>query len=105
MTEQTAIVCRLDALDAAERERQSALRARLDSALERVEELPDGYLLRYRADASLFIAAAEWITLERRCCPFLRFGLEWHGQQPAPSLRLTGDAGVKEFLAAAVCSC
>jgi hypothetical protein len=41
---------------------------------------------------------AEWIALERRCCPFFRFQLDVEGETGPVWLRLTG-AGVKEFLA------
>src|SRR5262245_38186342 len=78
-TRPVALVCRLDALDAADRARHAALRAQLDAAVEAVDELPDGYALRCRADAAVFTSTAEWITLERRCCPFLDFALAWSG--------------------------
>jgi len=41
---------------------------------------------------------AEWITLERRCCPFLDLGLDWSASNRV-SLTLTGGPGVKTFLA------
>ena len=62
-------------------------------------ELPDGLALSFRGDAAAFVQLAEWISLERRCCPFLAFALEWK-QDDSVSVRLTGEPGVKEFIAA-----
>jgi hypothetical protein len=39
--------------------------------------LPDGYAVRFPSDPTLFVKVAEWITLERLCCSFLAFGLDW----------------------------
>lgn len=41
---------------------------------------------------------AEFITLERRCCPFLSFSLDSEREQGSYSIRITGRPGVKEFL-------
>ena len=43
---------------------------------------------------------AEWIGLERACCPFLRFALDVEPNIGAVWLRLTGTARVKEFIGA-----
>jgi len=61
-------------------------------------ERPDGYAVRVPSDPALFLQVAEWITLERRSCPFLSFGPDW-SESEAVWLRLTGGAAVKAFLA------
>ena len=76
--------CRLDALDTAEQRRYQALRTAMKAAVEDVTPLPDGYALRLRADAAVFRDVSEWITLERRWCPFLALGLEWTHQSFLP---------------------
>jgi hypothetical protein len=97
----STVVCRLDALGEAERLRQQALRSALHEAVTETQELPDGYALRLTADPALFLHVAEWVTLERRCCPFLSFALDWPAGGAA-WLRLTGGPDVKTFLAAEV---
>ena len=92
------LVCKLDALTPAERARSAALRRELQAAMVERAELGDGWAFRLRGGASL-PGVAEWIALERRCCPFFRFALEVDGESGPVWLRLTGD-GVKEFLAA-----
>jgi hypothetical protein len=94
------IACKLGALSAAERQREAALLRDLGTMTEKTSETADGYVLHLRADAADFMKVAEWITLERRCCPFLNFNLEWRAGNDAPALQLGGRKGVKDFLAA-----
>jgi hypothetical protein len=89
--------CRVDIFDDDERHRWQALRETMRAARTDVRELPDGYAVRFGAQPALFAQVAEWITLERRCCAFLDFGLDWSGAEGV-RLRLTGGPGVKEFL-------
>ena len=100
-SEQPSLVCRPDALSKDERARSKSLRDRLSAATDDTSELADGYAFRYPADPSLFRAAAEWIVLERRCCPFLAFELGWQpGDDGRPCLMIRGPEGTKAFLAA-----
>jgi hypothetical protein len=62
---------------------------------------PYGIALRFAADAAAFVQLAEWISLERRCCPFLEFALEWK-HADSVTVRLTGPPGAKEFMAAMI---
>ncbi len=103
MNEMTNVeyTCRVDVLDDAERLRWQTLRKAMHAAREEARELPDGYAVRFKSDPALFLQVAEWITLERRCCPFLAFGLDWP-QGEALRLRLTGEPGVKEYLTGAL---
>jgi hypothetical protein len=93
-----ALECRLDVFDGPETLRYQALRAAIKTAVEEIRELTDGYAARLRPDQALFRQVAEWITLERRCCPFLGLGLSW-SEDDAVWLSLTGGPGVKAFLA------
>ena len=64
-------------------------------------ELTDGYALKLDEHK---ISAAEingWITLEGKCCPFLRFALV-PGGGAIWWLHLTGGAGVEDFLKAEI---
>ena len=93
-----SLVCKLDALTPAERARSATLLGELRGAMVERAELGDGWAFRLRDGTSL-AGVAEWIALERRCCPFFRFQLDVDGDAGPVWLRLTG-AGVKEFLAA-----
>ncbi len=96
----TPLVCRVDALDPPERARQRTLVSEISGALAGVEELADGYAVRFPARPFLFLRLAEWIELERRCCPFLTIQLELRRQEREIRVSLTGASGVKDFLRA-----
>ena len=91
------LVCNVNGLTPPERARSAALLQALRAATVERAELSDGYAFRLSEDASL-PAVAEWIALERKCCPFFRFQLDVDGESGPVWLRLTG-AGVKDFLA------
>lgn len=95
------IACRPGALTKEQRERSRQLRESLATATETTIELAAGYSFQLRPDDELFRKAAEWMTLERRCCPFLTFDLRWPpGDTVPPVLSVTGPEGTKSFLAA-----
>ena len=90
--------CEMNALTKAERARHAALsHALLGAALEK-KELPDGYGFRLSADE--LTRAAEWMSLERKCCPFFTFELEQARDGGPLWLRIKGTEGVKAFIQA-----
>jgi hypothetical protein len=100
MTESIPVACQPFALSAAERAHARELRATLSAAVQQTRALSDGYAWRYPPDPVLFRTAAEWIGLDRRCCPFLTFSLTWEAGDAAPWLEVTGPEGTLEFLEA-----
>jgi hypothetical protein len=95
---ESPIACNLNALDKENRRLHQSLTAQLRAAVQETLELPDGYSFRLPSDEATIQRTAEWITMERRCCPFLAFGLE-AGRENGPLwLNLTGREGVKQFL-------
>lgn len=94
------IACTPFALTAPERTRSRALRATLGQRTVIVQESSGGYSFRYNGGADSFRLAAEWIELERRCCPFLSFSLRWSAGEEAPVLEVIGPDGTKDFMAA-----
>jgi hypothetical protein len=61
-------------------------------------ELPDGLAFRFPAEA--YDTVVRFLAGERLCCPFLTFTLEITPERGALWLRLTGPAGIKEFIRA-----
>jgi hypothetical protein len=92
------LACDLNALTFAERTEHSQRTRILFSAVRESRELDEGFAFRLDSGALPLAESARWIDFERRCCPFLRFGLDVDAN--ATWLRLTGPAGVKEFLRA-----
>jgi hypothetical protein len=99
-TRATVIACHLAALEPAEQRRRADLAEAVSRQAVAIVDTADGYALRLD-DLDLLPHAIEWISLERRCCPFLRFELTFEPDTGPVWLRLGGGAGVKEFLAAA----
>jgi hypothetical protein len=101
------LVCRLEALSPAERDRHQRLGEMLRRAVTDTAELPTGYALtldlsRLPVDAKglpvCVVEVAEWVDLESRCCPFLDFEISLKGKGGHLTLRLTGGSKVKKFL-------
>jgi hypothetical protein len=93
------IGCSLAALGPDGRRRQKALLEMVRGHVLETAELADGYALRLPAEATLFRDLAEWVALERRCCAFAEFTLEWR-RDDTVWVRVTGSPGAKEVLAA-----
>ena len=91
------LACVPGAIPARERAGHFALLARLFGAAARSRErLFDGYHYTFDSDALEDLTA--FVANERRCCPFLSFALEITPADGPIVLRLTGPAGVHEFL-------
>jgi len=93
------LACRMDALSREEQARHRQLSHALGASLRGHRELPDGFEFELEDDGHLFHQVTDWIPLERRCCPFLSFRVDWEADGPV-RLQLTGPPGVKDFLKA-----
>lgn len=97
MSETPILACDIFAMTSDQRARHAALAQRFrDEA--RLEELPDGYAFVFEPDEERALELAEFMALERRCCPFLHLAVEFLPSGGPLRLRLTGAPGVKPFL-------
>ena len=90
--------CDLKALTPEQRKEHQKLSKELASAVSGLRELPDGYTLQIDSTKLPLVGIAQWITLERRCCPFLRFRIDVETANDTMSLSLQGAPGVKKFI-------
>ena len=91
------IACDLTALDAEARStHMETARQLLHEHAQEVGELPDGFAFRYAAGQ--YAQVTQFIANERLCCPFFTFVLEVTPGNGPIWLRITGQAGVKDFL-------
>ncbi len=103
MTEdESPFVCDMTAIAADQRAAHLATINKLFQAVESVRELPNGYSFRLPNESDLLLTTAEFIALERLCCPFFGFGLEIEPEGGAVWLTLTGREGVKPFILAEI---
>jgi hypothetical protein len=95
------IACNTKAISAAERPRYNALVGRLRRSIRDRRELPDGYAFRLNEQTITLTDVAEWIRMERLCCPFLVFQIEVSGTKQNVQLTLRGPSGTKAILESA----
>jgi hypothetical protein len=97
-TDRSGFYCNLRALGSAERDRLRQLAEKLKAARLETKELPDGYAFRLNTELVSISDLAEWISSERKCCPFFDFEIELQRDRGPLWLKLRGPEGVKEFL-------
>ena len=90
--------CNLKAIGAADRPRYHELVKRIRSAIRERREISNGYAFRLDDKGITLPETAEWIGMERQCCPFLTLQISASGNQPHWLLTLTGPEGVKALL-------
>ena len=95
----TAIYCNMDVFTPSERESHIQTTTQLFQTVQSIHEIQNGYEFVFPNRGSESIAAfAEFISNERRCCPFLEFTLKIPSNDKPISLILKGPEGTKEFL-------
>ena len=95
---QLPIACDMTAIPADQRPAHLAISRELFSQVEEFRELPNGYVFRLADTPHVLLRLAEFISLERLCCPFLSFQVEVEPDSGPVLLRLTGREGVKAFI-------
>lgn len=92
------LACDVGAMDDEQIGRYRALRRLLDRDFVEVRELDTGYAFRHSSDANVLVALAEYVSLERLCCPFFDFVIEAGRGGGEVWLKMTGPEGAKEIL-------
>jgi len=95
------LACDLNAISASDRPRYNELRRMVGAAVAGQRELPDGVSIQISTERMALAQLAEWISFERKCCPFFEFTIDVAPKSGPVWLSLTGRAGVKEFLSQA----
>ena len=95
--QEVPVACNPTAIATTDRPRYHELMKQLRSAVRDRHEVPDGYAYQLDSKAIALTEVAEWITLERLCCPFLTFELQVAGEGH-PHWTLRGPDGVKAVL-------
>jgi hypothetical protein len=90
--------CNLKAISAADRPRYNELVKRIRASVRSRSEIADGYTYHLDDKTVSLIEAAEWMSMERLCCPFLSLKISTSGDQSQLLLALSGPEGVKPLL-------
>ena len=80
------------------RERRNGILRNVRAAVIEVKELQDGYAYRFPSDGAWIAELSSLITIERACCPFLRFKIDIAPGEGPIWLELSGPEGTKDFL-------
>lgn len=95
---QSPIACDMTAIPLDRRQGHVAASRELFSQIEQFRELSNGYDFRFASRSDLLMKLAEFVSLEKLCCPFLSFVIEVEPEGGPVWLRLTGREGVKTFI-------
>ena len=95
--EPVPIACNPNAIAPAERAHYRQLVNRLRAAIRDRAEIDNGFHYHLDSASITLPELAEWIALERLCCPFLTFHLSVSAE-PDWRLSLAGPPGVKPLL-------
>ena len=87
-----AFACNAKAISAADRPRYGALVKRIRTAMRHRNEISSGDAFKLDGSAITLPEVAEWISMERLCCPFLTLQVSESGNQPDWVSSLTGPA-------------
>jgi hypothetical protein len=97
---ETPFFCDMTAMNADQRARHHALAVRLRPMIGEFEDLVDGYAARFLMEPATVMLLAEFITLERLCCPWLTLALEVEREQGPLWMKMTGREGAKPCIRA-----
>lgn len=100
MKADSPLVCNMGVFTPSQREAHILTTTNLIRAIQRVQDVENGYEFTFPNESELISRIAEFITNERLCCPFLDFSLHVPSDRKPITLLLTGPAGTREFLRA-----
>ncbi|HEV7474077.1 MAG TPA: hypothetical protein VGN90_08510 [Pyrinomonadaceae bacterium] len=99
---ETPFACDMTAIAADQRQAHFTIIRELFQAVVGFRELANGYSFELPNESNVLAKTAEFIALERLCCPFFGFALEIEPEGGAVWLSLTGREGVKPFIIAEI---
>jgi len=100
MNSETPLACNMDVFTPFQREAHIRTTTELIQAVQRIQEVENGYEFTFPNETDFISKIAEFISNERLCCPFLNFTLNIVSNHEPVSLSLTGPLGTQEFLRA-----
>src|SRR5581483_8608605 len=82
--------CNMNALTLKERTQHVANTSQLMKTLHEVREEANGYSLHFANETRIIRKIAEFISLERLCCPFFDFTLQVKAEDTSVALQIAG---------------
>jgi hypothetical protein len=100
MIETSGFYCNLKALSVKERVRHLQLTYEIERARVETVEMANGFAFRFQDGTVSLAELAEWVSAERKCCPFFDFEIEQQADDGPLWLKLRGKEGAKAFMRA-----
>ena len=100
ITTQNEFYCNIKALTPEERAHHKQLGDRLTAARKAIVETEKGYEFQFSPQDVAIAELADWVVAESKCCPFFDFHIDLENEGKLLCLRLTGAAGIKQFIRA-----
>jgi hypothetical protein len=100
MNNNLTLTCNMNVFTPAERDAHFQVMHGLTQKIESVRQIDNGYEFGLPNQTEIITRIAQFIAKERLCCPFLDFTLTVQSNNGPVSLRLTGPAGIHEYLRA-----
>jgi hypothetical protein len=100
MIETSGFYCNLKALSVKERVRHLQLTHEIERARVETVEMANGFAFRFQDGTVSLAELAEWVSAERKCCPFFDFEIEQQADDGPLWLKLRGKEGAKAFMRA-----
>jgi hypothetical protein len=94
----TKFYCNVKALNPTERAEHKALTDKIIATRKEIVETPIGYEFQFDPSTISLAELAKWVTAEGKCCPFFDFHIDLERVGSLLCLRLTGEAGIKQFI-------
>ena len=94
----TRIACDLTVFSISERMEHLALAKSLLQQVSEVVEHNDGFTFVFEKSPHLELQVVNWVSKEKRCCPFFSFELSSTNTPPLLNLKISGPDGAKEIL-------
>jgi len=100
MKQDLPLVCNLDVFTPSEHKMVVRSIEELYRSIQNIKEVENGFEFALPNESEVIMRAAEFISNEQRCCPFLEFRLSVKPKKAPVTLELTGPEGTKDFLQA-----
>lgn len=98
MSKEVQVACCHTVFTKEQREEYKSIWGELESRRQGITELENGYRYQFPGDSETLRLINEWVSMERKCCPFLTFTVIASHEEEPVLLQLTGNDEAKAFL-------
>lgn len=98
MSKEIPVACCHTVFTNEQRKEYKSIWGKLEARRIKIHEVEKGYQYQFPGDPETFRLVNEWVSMERKCCPFLTFTVIANNEEEPILLELTGNEEAKAFL-------